>query len=361
MKSSWACAVVAAISIGVAVAIDRPIIAVVSHPAARPDEPCSGECEYLAASYVKWIESAGGRAVRMPYNITAAEAEDLLSQVNGLLLPGGEADLPAGVRHAINHVVEMNANGDFFPLWGTCLGLEWLAMALSGDDSTIEAGYDASNINYALVYTRDARWSKLVRQLPPRVRAAMELEALTFNSHSKGLSPQTYAANQNLQRSMHVISINYDRQNKPFVSAMEGNRVPIFAVQWHPEKSNFEFGTLPDGSPMEAINHSEMAVASSWHLARAFMHFARKNDHTFRSPAEEAAALLSTQATTQIFAPKFMETYVFASAPAAALLQQQQQRQHEEAVAKAARAAAKRRPVAFNLRGAAPAEALAVA
>ncbi|KAG5178120.1 putative gamma-glutamyl hydrolase [Tribonema minus] len=352
MKSSWAGAVVAAISIGVAVAIDRPIIAVVSHPAARPDEPCSGECEYLAASYVKWIESAGGRAVRMPYNITAAEAEDLLSQVNGLLLPGGEADLPAGVRHAINHVVEMNAKGDFFPLWGTCLGLEWLAMALSGDDSTIEAGYDASNINYALVYTRDARWSKLVRQLPPRVRAAMELEALTFNSHSKGLSPQTYAANQNLQRAMHVISINYDRQNKPFVSAMEGNR------------SNFEFGTLPDGSPMEAINHSEMAVASSWHLARAFMHFARKNDHTFRSPAEEAAALLSTQPTTQIFAPKFMETYVFTAGAddgGAAAAAAQQQRQREEAIAKAARAAAKRRPVAFNLRGAAPQEALAVA
>jgi gamma-glutamyl hydrolase len=44
---------------------------------------------YIAASYVKYIEGAGGRVVAIPYRASHEVLQQLFSQINGLLLPGG--------------------------------------------------------------------------------------------------------------------------------------------------------------------------------------------------------------------------------------------------------------------------------
>ena len=62
-----------------------------SEDLAKYHDPNSGY-SYIAASYVKWIESAGGRVVPIPYNIpTVEELDTLLSKINGVLMPGGDA------------------------------------------------------------------------------------------------------------------------------------------------------------------------------------------------------------------------------------------------------------------------------
>jgi hypothetical protein len=50
---------------------------------------CGGDCLYLAASYVKYIESAGARVVPINYYASEEELDDVFSKVNGFLFPGG--------------------------------------------------------------------------------------------------------------------------------------------------------------------------------------------------------------------------------------------------------------------------------
>ena len=49
---------------------------------------------YIPASYTKWVEAAGGRAVPIPYNLkTQEELDEILESINGVLMPGGDASL----------------------------------------------------------------------------------------------------------------------------------------------------------------------------------------------------------------------------------------------------------------------------
>ena len=44
-----------------------PVIAIMAHRHAEPHNPrCGSDCDTIEASYVKWVESAGGRAVAIP-------------------------------------------------------------------------------------------------------------------------------------------------------------------------------------------------------------------------------------------------------------------------------------------------------
>jgi gamma-glutamyl hydrolase len=76
--------ILATISIAVA-STDRPIIGIWTESSDRLPPPCNGACEMIAASYVKWVESAGGRAVAVPYNATIAQVQSLKVHLTVLL------------------------------------------------------------------------------------------------------------------------------------------------------------------------------------------------------------------------------------------------------------------------------------
>ena len=65
-----------------AAAHNRPIIGIF----AQPKWNMGPNRTYIAASYVKWVESAGGRVIPIPYDIPHDRAEELLSQINGMFL-----------------------------------------------------------------------------------------------------------------------------------------------------------------------------------------------------------------------------------------------------------------------------------
>ena len=85
--------------------------------------------EYIAASYIKFVEAAGGRAVPIHYSADEATLTSLAKSVNGILLPGGAVSLSnssvyyqAG-QTLYNAAVKFNDAGEHFPIWGTCLGV----------------------------------------------------------------------------------------------------------------------------------------------------------------------------------------------------------------------------------------------
>ena len=87
----------------------RPVVGIYSAPYHNTSVPgCSGGCDYVAASYVKWLESAGAQSLPIPFGSTDAEVAAIFPQINGVLFPGGGADLPSGARYLFQLSYEAN-------------------------------------------------------------------------------------------------------------------------------------------------------------------------------------------------------------------------------------------------------------
>lgn len=118
---------------------DRPIIGILS----QPDDPAPDGESYIAASYVKWVESAGGRVIPILHDMDEDQVRKRFSLINGLLIPGGSATLEPGhsffdtASLLVDLAMRANDGGDYFPVHGTCLGMETLAIIFSGNHSIL--------------------------------------------------------------------------------------------------------------------------------------------------------------------------------------------------------------------------------
>ncbi|KAK2175337.1 hypothetical protein NP493_738g01009 [Ridgeia piscesae] len=84
---------------------------------------------YLFSSYVKYLEQAGAGVVPILMSQEEDYYRDLFNKINGLTTkrePGFKSS--AG---------RSNEKGDYFPLWGTCLGFELLAN-LAAEENILE-------------------------------------------------------------------------------------------------------------------------------------------------------------------------------------------------------------------------------
>jgi len=267
----------------------------------------TGDQLYIAASYVKFIEMAGGRAVPLSFFATNETTEMWLSQLNGVLFPGGSADLPETAQYIVDYSARKYAEGDYFPVWGTCLGFEWLALATGG----YLVDVNSENKSLPLEFTALAENSYLYGSAELRELLASE-PGLTMNNHGQGCTPDMYAEDLPLGKVWNVLSTNIDSTGLPFVSSVEAKGgVPLFGVQWHPEKNTFENGQNPDGSPYGAEVHSADAVAVTFAMANKLANAARKSQHTFEDPKFEQAALFSNCVPTDGKYPEFVQSYYF--------------------------------------------------
>ena len=113
------------------------------------------------------------------------------------------------------------------------------------------------------------------------LRHSLETLKITANFHRDGLNPEIFVQNSELQKFYSVLTTNVDTQNHRFVSVMEGKTIPVYAVQFHPEKNCF------DNNPKFHIPRSLESVLASQYFANFFVSEARKSEHSFASKDEE--------------------------------------------------------------------------
>ena len=286
-------AFLSALLLGVA-ATDRPVIGVWAHEVDYPGT--SDGPEYIAASYVKWVEMAGARVVPLRYNVsTDAELETLFNSLNGMLYPGGGVPSSRNAQKMFDMAVAANKRGDHFPVWGTCLGFEWFMQYVAGYDSIVTGGFDSENISIPLTYTNQTNSSTLLggSSLEDQTFRAVLSDAtpgkiVPFNAHGLGVTVEDFAKNENLVSFFDVLATSVDRNGKEFVAVVEGKGgMPIYATQFHPERNNFEWASNKEAPwlPLEYINHSPEAVKATQRMADTFVAEARKSTHGFADPS----------------------------------------------------------------------------
>lgn len=278
----------------------RPIIGILAQEN-HPDDPDPHGTSYIAASYVKYIESAGARVVPIRINRTEEEYVALFNSINGLLLPGGDVNIETSqfTRTAkIFYELALKANkaGDYFPLWGTCQGFQQLTVLTA--NKNLLTNTDTEAVALPLSFMKGAQTTRLFKNFPKNLLQSLSQENITANFHLWSLSLQNYSRTPSLKRFYKVLSTNTDGKIE-FISTMEAHHYPFYAVQWHPEKSPFEWLDKP------GMVHSASAVQTSFYTASFFVSEARKNQHKFPSLQEEEKALIYN------YNPEFKNDFFF--------------------------------------------------
>ncbi|KAK1892299.1 Gamma-glutamyl hydrolase [Dissostichus eleginoides] len=98
---------------------DRPVIGILTQMISDKAMKPFGKT-YIPSSYVKYIESGGSRV--MPIS---------------LVFIGGAVDLEKSDYARVAKIfyrlaLKANDNGDFFPIWGTCMGMQLLTVLVAG-------------------------------------------------------------------------------------------------------------------------------------------------------------------------------------------------------------------------------------
>ncbi|KAF9672716.1 hypothetical protein SADUNF_Sadunf11G0073400 [Salix dunnii] len=224
----------------------RPVIGILSHPG----DGVSGRlnnatnASYIAASYVKFVESAGARVIPLIYN----EPREILFE----------------------EVLAKNDAGFHFPVYAICLGFEILTMIISEDNQILET-FNAADQASTLHFMDNINIEGTVfRRFPPDLLKRLSTDCLVMQNHNYGISPQRFQENEYLSSFFEILTTSTDEDNQVYVSTVQACSYPVTAFQWHPEKNAFEWG-------LSMIPHSEDAIQVTQHIANFFVSEARKS------------------------------------------------------------------------------------
>ncbi|GFU39023.1 gamma-glutamyl hydrolase [Nephila pilipes] len=268
---------------------DRPIIGVVTE---EINSTIVHEAKsYIVASYVKFLESAGARVVPIWIRKPKSYYEDIMSKINGVLFPGGSNLLSSPGYGRTGQIIfdiatKMNNKGDFFPLWGTCLGFELLNY-LAAQKLWMKA-CAAHDIATNIEFVQDYKNSRLFQNLESSLDNAMKIESVAIHYHQWCLTLQNYTSS-GLDKYFKVLALNRDLRNVSFISIIEAYKYPFYGVSFHPEKVLFEWIL---SKTHKHIPHNQDAIRVSQYFANFFVNEARKSFHHFPNKQEEDTALI---------------------------------------------------------------------
>ena len=121
-------------------------------------------------------------------------------------------------------------------------------------------------------------------------KAILTTQNVTVNLHHDGVPPTAFAPGSALAAAFTVLSTNVDTQGKAFVSTIEhASGAPIWGVQWHPERPQFEW---KDSKSAVHFDHGADSIFAMFSVAARLVEEARKSTRRFASEADEAASLI---------------------------------------------------------------------
>ena len=219
----------------------RPIrIGIFSAP--MPHKHINKAQSYLHRDYIAWIEMSGAIPVIIPYN--TPDLTKYLNSINGVVWVGGDIEnkkmhtptqyktLLSAYEHTFKHATNETLRGNYYPIWGTCLGFDFLAMM--GNHSGLPHMQQIHKTTPGKLTFRN--YSRIQRVFPATMLRQMAIETVTQQNHTFGFDPDSAQTNQ-MRRYLRIISIDTsDISSQRFVNMFEYKHFPFYGTQWHPER-----------------------------------------------------------------------------------------------------------------------------
>lgn len=181
---------------------------------------------YIAASYVKFLEMAGAQVVPIFYKSSQADLKKQLSQLNGVLFPGGGMDLDIkntftkNADFILNYAKQQNDQGKVFPIWATCLGHQLLSYLTSGYDSKVIASVSGqgSTVNTLHFLSRNAyvtgNWTD------QNFVSATTNHGVLYYNHNWAVYQSYFNSNAQLHNFWNLVATTTSSANQTFVALM---------------------------------------------------------------------------------------------------------------------------------------------
>ncbi|XP_049818768.1 gamma-glutamyl hydrolase-like isoform X3 [Aethina tumida] len=270
---------------------DTPIIGILSQEtySVRKYLEDDAVSSFIAASYVKYVESAGGRVVPIWIGQREEYYQRVVNYTNGIIFPGGATyfNETAGYGEAAKILyrlaVKANKEGIYYPIWGTCLGMEVFAFAILGEDIRVDC--DLHKVAIPLEFSNGYEKSKLMGNASDDVIHNLKNDNVTYNQHRYCLTESVMKEN-NLLNDWKILATNLDNNKLEFISMMESIKYPFYGVQFHPEKNQFEF------KQNVGIPHTPEAIKISQYFGNFFVNECRQNGNAFPDHNLEQRSLI---------------------------------------------------------------------
>ncbi len=230
---------------------------------------------YISTAHSEWLKSAGLSILAIPY--TTDNHQWYFERINGLYLPSGGVFASNSVEYYncckefVKLAIDANDKGNYFPIWGGCMGFQQMIIIADGKDNTtdlLERFDSFGNLELPLIFTDDGIDGKMMRKAresDPDYIIKLMKEDLTLNNHMMGISPQRFRQSKLLNNFYRIVSYNYDRKGKEFVSTIESKLYPFYGVQWHPERDIHKMRYFSEffASEVRKNKHSKLIPSAS--------------------------------------------------------------------------------------------------
>ncbi|KAG1664484.1 Gamma-glutamyl hydrolase [Nymphon striatum] len=228
---------------------------------------------FIAACYVKLIESAGGRAAPVLLNQSPEYYKKMFNSLNGFLIPGGGQNLTESPYQYITSTfldmsVEAYKKNIIFPIWGICLGFEMLNVWAAKTVDVLEP-CDAEDLAVPLDLKQPNTYktSRLFKNISAKMLNIYETKNVTVNYHQNCVTPSNFEKYE-VNKIFTKLSINKDTNGTTFISTVEGINAPIYGTQWHPEKNIFIFTQVESH---KHTPHDKDAILAGQYIANFFV------------------------------------------------------------------------------------------
>lgn len=250
---------------------------------------------FIAASYVKAVESSGARVVPIPVRRNETYYRELLQSLNGVVLPGGTPLWPpnnpyydaATIIYKI--ALEMNQKGTAFPILAVCLGFVYLVTIANGHHNFLyNCSIGADNL--PLQFVQPYKQTALFKDANEEVYSILSSSDVTVNHHTWCALEKDFVRWSPLKNEWTITSVSTSSAgltpDLEFIATMEHKEYPFFGVQFHPEKIAFEW------NPSFGYPHSREAVIANRYFYDTLVNYARKNKNKFASTKDEKRSLI---------------------------------------------------------------------
>ena len=219
----------------------------------------------IPASYVKWLQSAGAQVVVIPHFWDLARVSSLVGKLSAVLFTGGDygdKDWNATTSWIFKEAVRRSETSDQLALWGTCLGFERIMQVASQDEIGTVVKASLVDNSVQMKWTKSAEESRIYQFMGKEDIARFSELPIAYNYHTWGVTPESWGSHAALLDPLFNIVGMHEYNGTKFVAMVEGKKgLPVWGVQFHPEKALFEW------SPNLNYPHSEAAILANRKLS----------------------------------------------------------------------------------------------